>query len=180
MNIRQTSGQLQITYLGCSISSNMNCCQKVKQSITMANEAFSRKRSIFCRSLRKELRKSLVKFFLWSVALYGAETWTLRRNERKRLEAFEMWIWRRLEHVKWPDKHKKGSCARKSGRRKNNAGTYKEVENKLARPLAKRELPAEGCSRRNDKRKKNSRQKKISDDCLHYDKWTVCRYEKEG
>ena len=38
--------------------------------------------------------------------MYGAETWTLRRNEQKQLEAFEMWVWRRLEHVKWTDKIK--------------------------------------------------------------------------
>ncbi|KAJ4429480.1 hypothetical protein ANN_21649 [Periplaneta americana] len=38
-----------------------------------------------------------------SVAVYGTETWTLRRSEVKRLEAFEMWIWRRMEHVKWTD-----------------------------------------------------------------------------
>ena len=43
--------------------------------------------------------------------------------------------------------NKKCSCARKSGRRKNNAGTDKEEEMKLAGPLAKKELPAEGCSR---------------------------------
>ena len=43
--------------------------------------------------------------------------------------------------------NKKCSCARKSGRRKNNAGTDNEEENKLAGKLAKRKLPAEGCSR---------------------------------
>ena len=48
--------------LGCNISSNMNCCQEVKQRIPMAKEAFKRKRSIFCGSLEKELRKRLVKF----------------------------------------------------------------------------------------------------------------------
>ena len=42
----------------------------------------------------------------------------------------------------------------KSGRGKNNAGTDKEEEKKLARPLAKKALPAEGCSRRNGKREK--------------------------
>ena len=72
----------------------------------MAKETFNRKRSIFCRSLEKELRKSLLKCFVWSVALYGAETWTLRRNEKKRLEAFEMWIWRIMERVNWTDKTK--------------------------------------------------------------------------
>ena len=43
--------------------------------------------------------------------------------------------------------NKKCSCARESGGRKNNAGTDKEEEKKLAGPLAKKELPAEGCSR---------------------------------
>ena len=48
-----------------------------------------------------------------------------------------------MKRVKWTDKIK-SSCARKSGRRKNNTGTDKEEENKLAGP-------AEGCSRRNGK-----------------------------
>ena len=72
----------------------------------MAKEAFNRKRSIFCGPLEKELRKTLVKCFVWSVALYGAETWKLRRNEQKRLEALEMWIWRMMERIKWTDKIK--------------------------------------------------------------------------
>ena len=38
--------------------------------------------------------------------MYCAETWTQRRNERKGHEAFEMWIWRRMERVKWTDKIK--------------------------------------------------------------------------
>ena len=68
--------------------------------------------------------------------------------------------------------NKKCSCVRKSGRRKNNAGTDKEEEKKLAEPLAKKELPAEGYSRRYGKWEESSRQKK-SDDREHYDKWTV-------
>ena len=76
---------------------------------------------------------------------------------------------------------KKCSCVRKSGRMKNNAGTDKEEQKKLARPLAKNELPAEGCSRRYGKWEESSRQKKkISDDRQHYDKWTIWRNEKEG
>ena len=55
--------------------------------------------------------------------------------------------------------NKKFSCARKSGRRKNNAGTDTEEEKKLAEPMVKKELPAEGCSRRNGKREESSRQK---------------------
>ncbi|KAJ4436026.1 hypothetical protein ANN_18652 [Periplaneta americana] len=77
---------------------------RITRRIVMPKEAFNRKRSIFCGPLKKELRKRLVKCFVWIVALYGAETWTLRRIEEKRLEAFEMWIWRRMERVKWTDR----------------------------------------------------------------------------
>ena len=66
--------------------------------------------------------------------------------------------------------NKKCSCVRKSGRRKNNAGTDKEDEKKLAGPLAKKELSAEGCSRRYGKWEESLRQKKISDNRQHYDK----------
>ena len=48
--------------------------------------------------------------------------------------------------------NKKCSCVGKSGRRKNNTGTDEEEEKKLTGPLTKKELPAEICSRRNDKR----------------------------
>ena len=114
-----------------------------------------------------------MKCFVWSVALNGAETWTLRRNEQKQLGAFEMWIWRKMKRVKWTDKIKKNSCTRKSGRRKNNAGTDKEEEKKLPESLAKKELPDEGCAIRNGKREESWRQKKISGDRQHYDKLTV-------
>ena len=60
--------------------------------------------------------------------------------------------------------NKKCSCARKSGRRKNDAGTDKEEEKKLAGPLDRKELRADRCSRKNVKREESSRQKKISDD----------------
>ncbi|KAJ4445717.1 hypothetical protein ANN_12402 [Periplaneta americana] len=65
---------------------------------------YLRDTSTFCGPLEKELRKRLVKCFVWSVVLYEAETWTLRRNEEKRLEAFEMWICRRMKCVKWTDR----------------------------------------------------------------------------
>ena len=69
--------------------------------------------------------------------------------------------------------NKKCSYAVNSGRRKNNAGTDKEEEKKLAGTLAKKELPAGESSRSYGKSEESSRQKKISDDRQHYDKWTV-------
>jgi len=41
---------------------------------------------------------------VWSVALYGAETWTLRKNEKRRPDALEMWILRRIKKIAWTDR----------------------------------------------------------------------------
>jgi len=45
-----------------------------------------------------------MKSLVWSVALYAAETWTLTQTDRRRLEAFEMGIWKRMEIINWLDK----------------------------------------------------------------------------
>jgi hypothetical protein len=47
------------------------------------------------------LRKKLVKCYIWSIALYGAETWTLRKVDQKYLESFQIWCWRRKEKISW-------------------------------------------------------------------------------
>jgi hypothetical protein len=51
-----------------------------------------------------ELRKKIVKCYIWSIALYGAETWTLRAVDQKHLESFKMWCWRRMEKISWTDR----------------------------------------------------------------------------
>jgi hypothetical protein len=45
-----------------------------------------------------------VKCYIWSIAFYGAETWTLRKLDQKYLESFEMWRWRRIEKISWMDR----------------------------------------------------------------------------
>ena len=54
--------------------------------------------------MKKDIRKRMVKTLIWPVALYGCETWSLRKKEVDRLQAFEMWIWRRMEKISWKDK----------------------------------------------------------------------------
>jgi hypothetical protein len=44
-----------------------------------------------------------INLFIWSIALYGAETWTLRAVEQKHLQTFKMWCWRRMENISWTD-----------------------------------------------------------------------------
>ena len=54
----------------------------------MTKAAFNNKKNLFTSKLDSNLRKKLVKFYVWSMALYGAETWTLRATDQKRLESF--------------------------------------------------------------------------------------------
>jgi len=49
----------------------------------MAKTAFSKKRALFTSTLDLKLRKKLVKCYIWSIALYGAENWTLRAADQK-------------------------------------------------------------------------------------------------
>ena len=51
-----------------------------------------------------KIKKSIIKTFVWSTAMYACETWTLKENDKKRIEAFEMWIWRRSQNISWRDK----------------------------------------------------------------------------
>jgi len=69
----------------------------------MAKAAFSKKRTLFTSTLDLELRKKLLKCYVWSIALYDAETWTLRAMDQKHLESFEIWCWRRMEKISWAD-----------------------------------------------------------------------------
>ena len=69
----------------------------------MPKAAFNKKRALFAITLDLELRKKPVKCYIWSVALCGAETGTLRAGEHKHLESLEMWCWRRMEKISWTD-----------------------------------------------------------------------------
>ena len=67
----------------------------------MATAAFNKKKNLFTGKLDLNLRKKLVKCYIWSTVMYGAETWTLRAVGQKYLESFEMWCWRRMEKIIW-------------------------------------------------------------------------------
>jgi len=87
--------------LGSILTNDGRCTCEIKCRIAMAKAAFNKKRTLFTGTLDLELRKKLVKCYVWSIALYGAETWTLRAVDQKHLESFEMWCWRRMEKISW-------------------------------------------------------------------------------
>jgi len=57
----------------------------------------------YVQYLDLELRKKVVTCYIWSIALYDAETWTLWAVDQKHLESFEIWCWRRMENISWTD-----------------------------------------------------------------------------
>jgi hypothetical protein len=84
-------------YLGSVITNDARCTREIKSRIAMAKAAFNKKKNLFTSKLDLNLRKKLVKCYIWSLALYGAETWILRKVYQKYLESFEMWCWRRMD-----------------------------------------------------------------------------------
>jgi len=95
---------MKFKYLGSVISEDGGCSEEVKVRIGMAKDAFKKRRELMTKNMNMDLRKKMVKTLIWPVALYGCETWTLKKEECRKLNAFEMWIWRRMMNVSWKDK----------------------------------------------------------------------------
>ena len=90
-------------YLGSLLTEDGKCEAEVKVRIGMAKDAFNKRKELLTRRMDRTVKKKIIKSVIWSVALYGCETWTLRKNEMQRLNALEMWMWRRMEKISWKD-----------------------------------------------------------------------------
>ena len=72
-------------YLGSMLTNDGRCTCEIKSRIAMAKAAFSKKKALFTTKLDLNLRKKLIKCYIWSMALHGAETWMLRAADQKYL-----------------------------------------------------------------------------------------------
>ena len=92
-------------YLGSIKSSDGTCLQDVKARIGMAKQKMLQLNNIWKdRSIPNQLKMFLLKCLVWPVLMYGCEAWTLRKEEEKRINAAEMWLYRRLLRISWKDK----------------------------------------------------------------------------
>jgi hypothetical protein len=94
----------QFVYLGSLINANGACDQEVVRRIQMAKTAMTRLDKIWkSRDIARATKMRLIRALVFSVFHYASETWTLRAQERRRIDAFEMWCWRRLLRVHWSE-----------------------------------------------------------------------------
>ena len=97
------------------ITNNARCTCETESRLTMAEQHSTKATAaatttvktttrLFTSRLDLHLRKKQVKWYVYSITLYGAETWTLRKADQKDLENFEIWCYRRTVKINWTDR----------------------------------------------------------------------------
>ena len=94
----------RMVYLGYMAIEDGKCDKEIKRRIGIARTAFeSMAKILTTRNISIELRSRIAKYYILSTLLYGAETWTLTKVTSDKLEAFEMWLYRRLLIISWKE-----------------------------------------------------------------------------
>jgi len=87
------------------VTCDTRCRNEIRRRITLAKAAFNQLRSIFAdRKMSTTIKIRLLKTYVWSVLLYGCESWTFTAETRKNVEAAEMWFYRRILRVSYMDR----------------------------------------------------------------------------
>ena len=86
--------------LGLQISGDIDCSHEIKRCLLLGRKAMNNLDSILkSRDITLPTKVRLVKAIIFPVAMYGRETWTIKKAEHQRIDAFELWCWRRLLRV---------------------------------------------------------------------------------
>jgi len=90
--------------LGSTISNDERNRREITKRICQAKISFNNKKTLLAsRNIILKTRKNLLNTYVWSITLYGCKTWTISTEERKRLESFEMWCYRKMLRISWMD-----------------------------------------------------------------------------
>ena len=94
----------QFRYLGALINNNGRDHKEIKSRIGMAKTAFNNLANVLGnRTMSIDLRKRIMRCYVWTVLKYSCETWTMSAECEKKVSAFEMWCYRRLLRISWKD-----------------------------------------------------------------------------
>ena len=89
-------------FLGSKITADGDCSHKIKRCLLLGRKVMSNLDSIFkSRDITLPTKVRLVKAMVFPVVMYGCESWTVKKAEPRRIDAFELWCWRRLLRVPW-------------------------------------------------------------------------------
>ena len=99
---------------GSKITADGDCSHEIKRLLLLGRKAMTNLDSIFkSRDITLPTKVRLVKAMVFSVVIYGCESWTINKAEHQRIDAFELWCWRRFLRVLWAAKiqsvHRKGN-----------------------------------------------------------------------
>ena len=89
-------------FLGSKITADGDCSHKIKRHFLLGRKAMTNLDSILkSRDIILPRKVYLAKNMVFPVVMYGYESWTVKKAERRRIDAFELWCWRRLLRVRW-------------------------------------------------------------------------------
>ena len=89
-------------FLGSKITADGGCSHEIKRCLLLGRKVMTNLDSIFkSRDITLPTKVRLVKAMVFPVVMYGCESWTVKKAERQRIDAFELWCWRRLLRVPW-------------------------------------------------------------------------------
>ena len=89
-------------FLGSKITADGDCSHESKRCLLLGRKFMTNLDSIFkSRDITLTTKVHLVKAMVFPVVIYGCESWTVKKAERQRIDAFELWCWRRLLRVPW-------------------------------------------------------------------------------
>ena len=89
-------------FLGSKITADGDCSHEIKIHLLLGRKVMTNLDSIFkSRDITLLTKVHLVKAMAFSVIMYGCESWTVKKAEHQRIDAFELWCWRKLLRVPW-------------------------------------------------------------------------------
>ena len=89
-------------FLGSKITADDDCSYEIKRCLLLGRKAMTNLDSILkSRDITLPTKVHLVKAMVYPVVMCGCESWTIKKIERRRIDAFELWCWRRLLRVSW-------------------------------------------------------------------------------
>ena len=84
------------------ITADGDCSHEIKRRLLLGRKVMTNQDSTFkSRDITLPTKVRLVKAIVFPVVMYGCESWTVKKVERRRIDAFELWCWRRLLRVPW-------------------------------------------------------------------------------